>query len=91
MTDEPAETRRKKLMHRASYRGFREADILLGEFAKATVPAMTTDELSAFERLLDCDDHDIYAAVVLGEPAPAGADPAMVDRMRAARVDACDR
>ena len=53
--------RRKKLLYRASYRGFKEADLLIGGFAKAHLAEMTDAELEEFEALLTQNDRDLYA------------------------------
>jgi antitoxin CptB len=55
------ERRLNKLRFRAWRRGFREADLILGPFADAHVQTMTEEELSAFEKLLEENDHDLYA------------------------------
>lgn len=78
--------RRKKLLHRARYRGFREADLLIGRFAAAALPLMSDSEIEAFETLLSCNDHDLYSCIVEGTPPPAGADPALIARMRAFNI-----
>lgn len=52
--------RRKKLVYRANYRGFKEAELILGGFAKKYVDNFTEDELTIFEDLLTAKDHDIY-------------------------------
>lgn len=52
--------RRKRLMYRANYRGFKEADILLGGFAKAHMDDLSDAEVAQFEHLLTAKDHDIY-------------------------------
>ncbi len=54
------ENKRKRIIHRANYRGFREADLLLGGFAKAFVMDMNEQDLRDFETLLEQSDHDIY-------------------------------
>jgi len=48
------EDRRKKLLYRATYRGFKEADLLIGGFAAAG------PELDEFEALLELDDRQLY-------------------------------
>ncbi|MEO0399143.1 MAG: succinate dehydrogenase assembly factor 2 [Pseudomonadota bacterium] len=57
---ESLEDRRKRLLYRAKYRGFREADFLIGGFAAENVPTMTVAELDEFEELLAMSDHDLY-------------------------------
>lgn len=64
------QVRLKRLLYRASYRGFREADRILGPFAAACAPGMDTAALSRLEALLDERDHDIYDWVSGAAPAP---------------------
>ncbi|GJL95915.1 MAG: hypothetical protein DHS20C05_23200 [Hyphococcus sp.] len=52
--------RRKKLLYQATYRGFKEADLLIGGFAKAHLANLTDSELDEFEALLHLNDHDLY-------------------------------
>ncbi|PHR61842.1 MAG: succinate dehydrogenase assembly factor 2 [Robiginitomaculum sp.] len=54
------EIRIKRLIHRANYRGFREADLILGGFAKAYARELSDEEFDQFEALLEEKDHDIY-------------------------------
>ena len=54
------DTRRKKLLYKANYRGFKEADLLIGGFAKAKLPEMSESELDEFEALLTLDDRSLY-------------------------------
>lgn len=61
--------RRKRLLYLASYRGFKEADLLFGSFAKAHLHLMSEDELDSFEALMCINDHDLYSRVTgKGEP-----------------------
>ena len=55
------DTRRKKLLYQASYRGFKEADLLIGGFARAHLPSMSDQELDEFEALLKQSDRELYA------------------------------
>lgn len=52
--------RRKQLAFRASHRGFKEADLVLGGFAAEHLASMTGPELDEFDRLLSLADQDIY-------------------------------
>lgn len=83
MTLHPDDTRRKMLLHRARYRGFKEADLLIGGFAAAALPAMSEDELDAFEAILSLSDHDIYAWVTGASDPPANIDHGLIAKMRA--------
>ena len=53
MTDD-LEIRRRRAAYRASHRGTKELDIVLGRYAAARLAAMTEDELGRFERFLAC-------------------------------------
>ena len=67
---EGLDDRRKKLLYRASYRGFKEADLLIGSFARAELPGMSDADLDEFEALLKLNDRDIYNwATGKGEPS----------------------
>ena len=54
------ETRRKRLLYRSIYRGNKENDILLGQFARAHIAAFGAAELDQYERLLATGDNDIF-------------------------------
>jgi len=81
------ETRKKRLLYRANYRGFREADILLGGFLKANLETLSDDELLAFEALLEAKDHDIYAWITGALPVPANFDTPLLEKIRQFRPE----
>ena len=54
------ENRIKRLIYQSWYRGCKETDILLGEFAKSELRALDDDGLDSFEALLAEQDVDIY-------------------------------
>ena len=83
MTDTDMQHRRKRLVYRANYRGFKEADLILGGFAKAHMDGLTDAEVVQFEDLLDAKDHDIYAWIMQTLPVPANYDTAVLERLRA--------
>lgn len=64
------ETRLKKMIHRANYRGFKEADLILGGFAKTHGHSLNEIELDQFEQLLAQKDHDIYDWISGAQPTP---------------------
>ncbi len=82
MAPGPLDIRRKKLLHRARYRGFKEADMLVGGFAESALGAMSELELEAFETLLAHNDHDIYAWIVGDAAPPAAIDKHLLRRMQ---------
>jgi antitoxin CptB len=63
--------RLKKLSFRAWRRGFKEADIILGNFADDYLDSMSDAELDTFEVLLEVPDQDLYGWIIEREPAPA--------------------
>lgn len=72
---------RKRLLYRASYRGFKEVDILLGGFARAHLAQMNQAELRQFEQLLEANDHDIYNWISARVPVPLEYDTPVFARM----------
>jgi len=63
--------RLRKLSFRAWRRGFKEADIILGNFADDYLDSMSDADLDTFEVLLEVPDHDLYGWIIEREPAPA--------------------
>jgi antitoxin CptB len=55
MTDD-LDRRRRRAAYRASHRGTKEMDFILGRFAEARLAAMSAAELGDFERLLALPD-----------------------------------
>ncbi len=62
MTD-PLEMRRKKLLWRATHRGIKEMDILMGGFARQNLGRMGDQELAAFDALVELPDQDLLSWV----------------------------
>lgn len=56
-----SETALKRALWRADHRGTKEADMLIGGFAKRFLPEMTAEEFAWFELLLQEQDVDIMA------------------------------
>lgn len=77
------DNRRKKLLYRASYRGFKEADILVGCFARASLLDMTEAELDEFEALLSLNDRDLYEWATGKKEPPANIEGEVFARLRA--------
>jgi len=67
---EHPETRRKRLLWRASHRGIREMDLILGGFAGARIAAMTTAELDQLEAVIELPDQELLAWATRQEPVP---------------------
>jgi antitoxin CptB len=84
--DGELETRRKRLLYRSVYRGNKENDILLGQFARAHIAEFSAAELDQYERLLQAGDNDIYDWVSGKAVVPAEADTPVLRRLLAFRV-----
>ncbi len=83
MSHDPQVVRSKRLLHHARYRGFKEADLLIGGFADCALSAMSEPELDAFEAILSFNDHDIYGWIMGTTEAPAMIDQRLIARLRA--------
>jgi antitoxin CptB len=81
------ETRRKRLLYRSIYRGNKENDILLGQFARAHIASFGSTELDQYERLLDTGDNDIFDWVSGKADVPPEADTAVLRLVMAFRVN----
>ena len=81
------DSRRRRILFRATHRGTYENDILIGRFVRARLEAFSEDELDEVERLMD------HPEVVLGDwltgrqPIPPEADCTLLRQMRQAAVD----
>jgi antitoxin CptB len=53
------ETRRRRAVWRASHRGTKELDILIGKYAEAHLERMPGDELARFESFLAVPDPEL--------------------------------
>ena len=80
------ETRRKRLLYRSVYRGNKENDILLGQFARAHIAEFGAAELDQYESLLSAGDNDIYDWVSGKSAVPAEADSPVLRMLLAFRV-----
>jgi antitoxin CptB len=70
-TDEQNAITRKRLAWRASHRGIKEMDLLIGGFANRRLETMGTEDLALFETILDFADQDLLAWVTGQEAVPA--------------------
>ena len=80
--------RRKKLLYRASYRGFKEADLLIGGFAKAHLSKMDEADLDVFEALLKLEDRDLYDWATGKRPAPTEIEGPVFEKIKAFNIAA---
>lgn len=77
------EIRRKQLYFRATHRGFKEADAILGSFAALDLAALNDEELEMFAALLEVSDHELYDWLRGAAPVPRLHDTPVFARLRA--------
>jgi succinate dehydrogenase flavin-adding protein (antitoxin of CptAB toxin-antitoxin module) len=58
--------RRRRALWRATHRGSKEMDFLLGRFAEQALDSMNGTEIAVFERLIEAADPAIEASVLEG-------------------------
>ena len=81
MTDD-VERRRRRALFRASHRGSKEMDWLVGRFAHARLADMPPLALAGFERLLRVPDPELHDMILYPEIAPAGEHAELVGQLR---------
>jgi antitoxin CptB len=68
--DEKLDTVRKRLAWRASRRGIKEMDIIVGGYADRHLPHMSAQDLITFEALLEIPDQQLLSWVTRQEEVP---------------------
>jgi len=63
MTDD-TDIRRKRLRFRSWHRGTKEIDLVLGNFADRHLDGFSPAQLDRYERILDCEDVDLWSWIV---------------------------
>ncbi len=84
-SDNALEVRRKRLLWRATRRGIKEMDIIVGGFAEANLQRLGAAELDAFERVLDIPDQDLLSYATRQSDIPPDLRSAMLDAVLAYR------
>lgn len=82
-SDTARETRKRRLLFRATHRGTHENDLLVGGFVRARLPNLTDDEMDALEEVLEIPDVDLADWLTGRRPIQAEADSPMLRQMRA--------
>ncbi len=80
----PQDTRRRRLLFRATHRGTFENDLLLGGFIRAHLDTLDDADLTALEALLELPDPDLADWLTGRAPIPPEQDTPMLRRVRAA-------
>jgi antitoxin CptB len=74
---------RKRLIYRATHRGTKEADTIIGGFVAQNVASMSGDELDQLEDLLNQTDTDVMDWLQDRKPLPTGKMAAVLERLKA--------
>ena len=72
---------RKRLLYKSANRGWKETDLLLGEFAKLNLSKMDKNKLEAFDALLDEPDGEIFNWITKKVEVPAKHNNAVMDML----------
>ena len=82
--DEDMDIRRRRAAYRASHRGTKEMDWLLGKFAGSALKDMPAETLTRFEELLALPDPDLQSMILHPEAGPGDEAVAeLIARLRA--------
>jgi antitoxin CptB len=81
------ETMRKRLLWRATHRGIKEMDIIVGGFAAARIAAMDEVTLHAFAHVLELPDQHLLSWVTQQEAVPENLCSPLLLEMLAFRPD----
>ena len=66
------EIQRKRIKYRATHRGAKEADAIIGGFVKENIHSLDNDQLDSLEVFLNCSDPDISDWLRGVPPLPVG-------------------
>ncbi len=80
----PSETRRRRLLFRATHRGTRETDLLIGGFVEPRIATMSEAEMDALEEVMELPDVDLADWLTGRFPIPDYADSPMLRAIKAA-------
>ena len=82
MSGNDLDMRRRRALWRATHRGSKEMDVLLGRFAEQAVAGMNAAEIAVFERLIDVPDPAIETCVLEGHSLGEHDLDELIDRVR---------
>ena len=72
---------RKRLLYKATHRGMKETDTLIGGFAKAQLESLSDVQLASFDTLLDEEDNDLLNWIMEREEAPKRIDSQLLNQI----------
>jgi antitoxin CptB len=76
------DTRRRRLLFRATHRGTFENDLMIGGFVRAHLDSLSAADLDALEAVMEMPDTDLAEWLTGREAIPPQADTPMLRRMR---------
>ncbi|TVR09739.1 MAG: succinate dehydrogenase assembly factor 2 family protein [Salinarimonadaceae bacterium] len=82
-TSADLDVRRRRILFRSWHRGMREMDLLMGQFADATISELTDSELDDFELLIEAPDRDIFSWMTGEAETPSNYDTPVFRRLKA--------
>jgi antitoxin CptB len=82
----PLDNRRRRLIFRAQHRGTYENDLLIGDFVKSRIAAMSDSELDEIEAVMEFPDAELADWLTGRKPIPPHADSPMLQRIRTAAL-----
>lgn len=81
---EPGDTRRRRILFRATHRGTYENDILVGGFVRKRLDGFTEADLDALEEVMELPDALLADWLTGRQPIPANVDTPMLRAIRTA-------
>ena len=84
---ESLDPRRKRIVWRATHRGIREMDFVVGTFVKERVADADEAVLTELERILEIPDQDLMAWMAGALSVPAEQDSGLLQEMLSTRFD----
>lgn len=80
----PLQTRRRRLLFRATHRGTHETDLLVGGYVAARIETMTEPDMDALEEVMELPDADLADWLTGRLPIPADVDSPMLQAIKRA-------
>jgi antitoxin CptB len=77
-----SDTRRRRLLFRATHRGTYENDLIIGGFVKAHLTELTETDLDGLEAVMEMPDTDLADWLTGRSPIPPEEETPMLRRMR---------
>jgi antitoxin CptB len=80
----PTDTRRRRLLFRATHRGTHETDLLIGGYVSPRIATMTDAEMDALEEVMELPDADLADWLTGRLPIPAEVDTPLLQAIKQA-------